>query len=168
MHNQREFGHQRRQEAMKPTIVFQHKFVESLPDVLEEKTLCVCMEFATAAHKCACVCGREVVTPFSPTDWKVIYDGKTVTLDPSIGNWSFPCRSHYWIRRDRVEWAPAWSDEEIKMGHMRDRRAKEIYFGSVEDSAQGETSDDSALVAADGSTNRFGIWRKLLKWLQGS
>lgn len=153
---------------MKPGIVLQHKFVDSLPEVLEEKTLYVCMEFTTAAHKCVCGCGREVVTPFSPTDWKMIYDGKTVTLHPSVGNWSFPCRSHYWIRRNRVEWAPAWSEEEIKMGHMRDRRAKEIYFGSIHDLVNIEASEDAAPTAAGESTQKSGIWRKLLKWLRGA
>ena len=27
------------------------------------------------------------------------------TLDPSIGNWSFACRSHYFMRKGRVVWA---------------------------------------------------------------
>ncbi|WP_417924835.1 DUF6527 family protein [Collimonas pratensis] len=27
-------------------------------------------------------------------DWSLTYDGKTVSLDPSIGNWSLPCRAH--------------------------------------------------------------------------
>ncbi len=153
---------------MKPGIVLQHKFVESLPDVLEEKTLYVCMEFATAAHKCVCGCGREVVTPFSPTDWKLLYDGRTVTLHPSIGNWNFPCRSHYWIRRDRVEWAPAWSDEEIKMGHMHDRRTKEKYFGSLEDLSRNEASKKAAPVVAKGAPSKLGAWEKILKWFKGS
>lgn len=153
---------------MKPSIVLQHKFVESLPDVLQEKTLYVCMEFATAAHKCVCGCGREVVTPLSPTDWKLLYDGRTVTLHPSIGNWNFPCRSHYWIRRDRAEWAPAWSDEEIKMGHMRDRRAKEQYFGSLEDLSRNEASKKAVPVAARGVPSKLGAWDKFLKWFKGS
>ncbi|MFC4855982.1 DUF6527 family protein [Actinophytocola glycyrrhizae] len=24
------------------------------------------------------------------------FNGETVSLSPSIGNWSFPCRSHYY------------------------------------------------------------------------
>lgn len=90
---------------MKQDIVFKPAFVESLPETLKERTLYVCMEFATASHKCACGCGKEVVTPLSPTDWKLMFDGRTVTLHPSIGNWGFECRSHYWIRGNRVEWA---------------------------------------------------------------
>ncbi|MGW5416889.1 DUF6527 family protein [Actinomadura geliboluensis] len=28
-----------------------------------------------------------------------------MSLDPSIGNWSLPCRSHYGVRRGRVQQA---------------------------------------------------------------
>lgn len=92
---------------MKQGITFEHEFVESFPDKLKERTLYVSMEFATISHRCACGCGREVVTPLSPTDWKLMFDGRTITLHPSIGNWGFECQSHYWIRGNRIEWAPS-------------------------------------------------------------
>jgi len=40
-----------------------------------------------------------VVTPLSPTGWSLIFDGETVSLYPSIGNWNFPCRSQRLDRR---------------------------------------------------------------------
>src|SRR5437899_984797 len=86
-----------------------HKFVEFVPDTLEAGVLYVSVAHGTAVHRCCCGCGREVVTPLTPTDWKVIFDGDTVSLYPSIGNWNFPCRSHYWITHNRVEWAEDWS-----------------------------------------------------------
>ena len=49
--------------------------------------------YATAVHLCACGCGNKVVTPFSPAEWQLTYDGDTVSLSPSIGNWQFPCKS---------------------------------------------------------------------------
>ena len=152
---------------MKPGITLTHRFVESLPDALEEKTLYVCMEFGTVAHACVCGCRREVVTPLSPTDWKLIYDGRTVTLHPSIGNWNLPCRSHYWIRRDRVEWAPAWSDEEIRMGRAQDRRAKELYFGSLNTPL--ETAPSKAPAAANKGTvlARPSAWQRFQQWWKG-
>jgi hypothetical protein len=79
---------------MKQPIVLDTEFVASIPDRLAEHTLYVSMEYATVAHQCCCGCGLEVVTPLSPTDWKLTYDGVSVSLHPSIGNWSFPCRSH--------------------------------------------------------------------------
>jgi Family of unknown function (DUF6527) len=82
-----------------------HKFVKSVPETLEQGVLYVSVEYATAIHKCCCGCGNEVVTPLSPKDWKLTFDGETVSLYPSIGNWNFGCRSHYWITKNRVEWA---------------------------------------------------------------
>ena len=35
----------------------------------------------------------------------VAADNGTVSLRPSIGNWQLPCRSHYFIVRNRVVWA---------------------------------------------------------------
>jgi len=101
-----------------------HEFVEHIPEELEEGVLYVSITYATAAHKCACGCGREVITPFTPTDWKMTFDGETMSLAPSIGNWNFECQSHYWIRRGRVRWAPRWSREEIDRGRARDKAGK--------------------------------------------
>jgi hypothetical protein len=41
-------------------------------------------------------------SPLSPTDWKLTFDGVSVSLHPSDGNWSFPCRSHYRIEYNRA------------------------------------------------------------------
>jgi hypothetical protein len=82
-------------------------------------------------HLCLCGCGERVVTPLSLTDWRLIFDGETVSLNPSVGNWSFDCQSHYVIKRNRVIWAPAWSRAKIETGRGRDRRAKEQYFGEA-------------------------------------
>lgn len=86
----------------------QHKFVEFIPEVLEDGVLYITLEYATALHKCVCGCGNEVVTPLSPKDWKLIFNGKAVSLYPSIGNWRFPCRSHYWIENNQIIDANRW------------------------------------------------------------
>ncbi len=114
---------------MKPSLVIRHEFVDFIPETLEERTLYVSITYATVVHRCFCGCGSEVVTPLSPTDWQLTFDGKTVSLSPSIGSWSLSCRSHYWIRRDRVEWAAQWSDRQIEAARMQDRREKLEYFG---------------------------------------
>ncbi len=101
-----------------------HEFVDSVPDTLQPGVLYVSIRFATAVHLCVCGCGHEVVTPFSPTDWRMTFDGKTISLDPSIGNWSLPCQSHYWIRANLIQWAPKWTPEQIGAGREAERRAK--------------------------------------------
>lgn len=105
-----------------------HAFVTDVPQSLDPGRLYVSLEYGTAAHLCCCGCGNEVITPLTPTDWSVIYDGETVSLDPSVGNWNLPCRSHYWIRRGEVHWAQAWSDEEIEESRERDRAAKRWFY----------------------------------------
>lgn len=97
-----------------------HRFVASVPDQLEDGVIYVSIEFATVIHKCCCGCGKEVVTPLSPTDWRLVFDGQTISLYPSIGNWSFPCQSHYWIRNSGVEWAPKWSKKQIEAARKGD------------------------------------------------
>ena len=38
------------------------------------------------------------------------YNGKEITLTPSIGNYEFLCQSHYFIRHNMVEWCTSDSD----------------------------------------------------------
>jgi len=81
-----------------------HCFVHYIPEQLEPGTIYISIDYATAVHICCCGCGEQVVTPFNPTDWKLIFDGETISLYPSIGNWKFKCRSHYWINKNIIEW----------------------------------------------------------------
>ena len=105
-----------------------HKFVKNIPDSLEDGVLYISIEYATAIHKCCCGCGCEVVTPFSPTDWELIFNGKTVSLSPSIGNWGLACKSHYWITNNKIVWAPKWSKEKIKLNNSKDKSRKKNYY----------------------------------------
>jgi len=148
---------------MRQGIVLTHEFVEFIPDDLKEGTIYVSMGFATVAHKCCCGCGKEVVTPLSPTDWKLIFDGKTISLDPSIGNWGFDCKSHYWIRNNRVKWAARWSQEEIDNGRSRHRFAKKAYYDTAKATTDSVTKDNVGRLEV-GKAER-GFWRTLRKWL---
>ncbi len=108
--------------------ILQHKFVEFMPDEIEDGTLYISIEYCTAIHKCVCGCGNEVVTPLSPTDWEFTFDGKSVSLSPSIGNWNFECKSHYWIVRNKVKHARKWTDWEIDNDRDRDSKRKKRFF----------------------------------------
>ena len=116
---------------MKRMTKLAHKFVEFIPEIMEEGTLYVSMENEMVIHKCCCGCGNEVVTPLSPTDWLLTFDGRSITLHPSIGNWGFDCRSHYWIRGGKVKWSGQWSSEEIEAGRAADLMAKKQYFAEA-------------------------------------
>lgn len=101
--------------------------MEFIPKDLEPGVLYISTRFRTAIHLCACGCGNKTVTPLSPVRWKIIFDGRTVSLDPSIGNWSFPCRSHYWIHDNRILWAEEWSNEKVQK-MRRVERKKEVRY----------------------------------------
>ena len=113
---------------IKREISLSHEFVDFIPADLQEGKLYISIPYATATHKCCCGCGKEVVTPLSPTDWKLIFDGQSVSLDPSIGNWSFDCQSHYWIKRNQAIWSYHWSQEQIQNNRAYDRNNKEHYY----------------------------------------
>jgi hypothetical protein len=110
----------------------QFEFVELMPAMLEDGVIYISMEYATASHLCLCGCGEKVVTPFSPTDWNLMFDGVSISISPSIGNWDFACRSHYWITNSEVRWAPLWTREQILAARARERFAKEKYYGEQE------------------------------------
>jgi hypothetical protein len=136
------------------------EFVEFVPSEIEDGVIYVSMAYGTAVHKCCCGCGEKVVTPFSPTDWKLIFDGDSVSLHPSIGNWSFKCRSHYWIRRNRIHWAGRMSQAQIDAGRAHDRFVKENYF---------KTHEAVETVVGDGEkgTGGAGIRSRLANWWSG-
>lgn len=109
----------------------EHRFVHYVPEKLDPGVLYISLEFCTAAHSCCCGCGAEVVTPLSPAQWRMTFDGESVSLWPSIGNWSLRCRSHYVIDRGNVLTAPPWSDAQVEAGRQRDRDARVQHYEAV-------------------------------------
>ena len=106
----------------------QHKFVRLIPNVIEQGVLYISIEYCTIIHKCICGCNNEVVTPISPTDWKIVFDGETISLSPSIGNWNFDCKSHYWIIHNEIRLARRWNKDEIAKSKKHDQKIKKDYF----------------------------------------
>jgi hypothetical protein len=113
------------------TNTFAPEFVEYIPGHLDNGVLYVSIPYCTAVHKCACGCGNKVVTPISPADWQILFDGEGLSLFPSVGNWGFPCKAHYWISSNKVSWAKAWTPEQIAHGRARERRAHAEYFATA-------------------------------------
>ncbi len=142
---------------------FDHEFVEFIPSELKEGVLYVSVRYATAVHKCACGCGNKVVTPISPVDWQLLFDGDSVSLTPSIGNWEFPCRSHYWIKSDKVRWAKAWTPEEVAAGRQREARDHERYFASRR--AAGNSTGQTDAEAQTERRPRKRLLARVLQWL---
>jgi hypothetical protein len=137
-----------------------HRFVQHIPDRLEPGVLYVSMEYGTATHSCCCGCGEEVVTPFTPTDWKMTFDGETVSLWPSIGNWNLPCRSHYVIERGRVIQAVPWTYEQIAAERRRDTAAKARHY----DTSKPTDAVKPTPVPIEASEDALDLWSRIKHW----
>lgn len=103
-------------------------WVENMPEKMKKGDLYISIKHNLTEHRCACGCGTEVSLPLGQSEWKIEYDGETISLWPSIGNWRLPCKSHYMIVKNKTEWCKKWSEEKIHIGRMRDRDAKRKYI----------------------------------------
>lgn len=143
-------------------LTLRHQFVECVPERLEDGVVYVSITYATVVHRCCCGCGQEVVTPLSRKGWTLSFDGESISLSPSIGNWSFPCRSHYWIRRNGVQWANRWSRDEVEA-------AREA--GLIRRSSGGKDHQSAPAVAAEftqaPSPPNWTALQKLGRWFRG-
>lgn len=101
------------------------EFVEFAPAALSPGVLYISERFQTALHMCPCGCGEKVITPLSPARWQLRRHDDTVSLHPSIGNWDYACRSHYYIRRNKIVWAEQFCQREIAHVKERDRQDAE-------------------------------------------
>jgi hypothetical protein len=149
---------------MSRRFALEHEFVEYIPETPDPGTIYVSIGYATAVHLCCCGCGSEVVTPISPVDWQLTFDGETVSLHPSIGNWSLPCRSHYWIRKNEVAWARPWTERQIAAGREMDRIATEDRYAKAPPRKNGEA--DGLAVGDDARSLQLTLWRRIVRALR--
>jgi|ERR1043165_61937 hypothetical protein len=149
---------------MRERVQLGHKFVEFIPRELEPNTVYVSIPYSTAIHSCCCGCGNRVVTPLSPADWRLIFDGRSVSLEPSIGNWSFPCRSHYWIRNNRVIWSDDWTESEIDAARRRDARAHTAYYDRHTEKPKASPGDGKRKGSC---RKKKGLKSKIKSWFEG-
>lgn len=78
-------------------------FVEFIPEKIEPGRIYISERFKTSSHLCACGCGELTVMPFGKGGWQFTKEAEgKVTFQPSIGNWKFKCRSHYYITRNKI------------------------------------------------------------------
>jgi hypothetical protein len=144
---------------------FQHVFVESFPDDLEPSMLYVSMDFASVAHKCACGCGLPIYTPLTPLGWRLIYDGESISLYPSLAHDGAPCRSHYWIQRNTIRWGNALSKEQAQHIHQSTMASLDRFY--EQRAAPQAPVEQGALISAAPST-QDPRWKRIWRWLFGN
>lgn len=103
-----------------------------MPKAFEPGILYVSEEFSVAGHLCPCGCGNKIITPLGPTDWKFVEEDGKATLDPSIGNWQIPCRSHYWITDGEIDWSYQWTDRQIRAGRKAEKKRTKAYYKKLD------------------------------------
>jgi hypothetical protein len=142
------------------------KLVELIPTQVEEGVLYISEKYGTAIHKCCCGCGQEVVTPLSPVQWQLHRVGESVTLSPSIGNWNFRCKSHYWIRQNRVEWAGSMKEQQIRLVQKRDRLDLENFTKQSNLRKLGKATNLPEQDKKTDEKSKRGIWQNFLDWVK--
>jgi hypothetical protein len=147
----------------------EHRFVRNVPRELERGVLYISMDYATAVHSCCCGCGDRVVTPFTPTDWRMTFDGESISLYPSVGNWNQKCRSHYVIQQNRVLEANGWSNSQIDTEVHRDKKAKAAYYSQQRDVQSGVASTAAGYISSPATQVNVrpvpSIWSRFKVWL---
>lgn len=73
------------------------KYVEFIPEELEDGILYISEKYKCVIHLCLCGCKGQTVTPLYQNQWTLIKNGDKVSLSPSIANNYFECKSHYII-----------------------------------------------------------------------
>jgi Family of unknown function (DUF6527) len=131
------------------------EFVEFIPEPLQPGVIYVSRRYSTASHLCCCGCGLETVTPLNAAKWNLTERGGLVSLWPSVGNWNFPCQSHYIIRNGRVVWAAKLSPGMIAEVKSLDHRDAELLAL--------RRADPLNVLAA----NLAAAWRAFVRWFGG-
>jgi len=86
------------------------EYVDFIPTVeyfMKEGVLYISKVFKTTSHLCACGCGNVVVLPFGRRAgmfWTLTERLSGITMRPSVGSFNLPCKSHYYITDNEVEW----------------------------------------------------------------
>lgn len=92
-------------------------FVDSAPETLEPGVMYISTRYRAIIHLCLCGCQEKVVLNLDsdPESWRITYDGRSISIEPSIGNVGLPCRSHYVVLRNRVRWLRPLLDVDPKV-----------------------------------------------------
>ena len=105
-----------------------------MSSILESGILYVSMKYAICGHLCPCGCGEKVITPLSPKQWKIAYNGEDVTLYPSIGNYAFACQSHYFLTNGNIIWV---GERDVEKGKRKKKGLLAKLFNSKKDKKNG-------------------------------
>lgn len=131
-----------------------YTFVDYIPEDLDEGVIYIALEFGAVIHLCCDGCGERVSTPLHPAQWKLIFDGETVSIQPSVGSSELACNSHYIIERNRVRWCRPLTEWKAAKDRAADVATVDRYFDPKVLPRSGPSAQQP--------TKRVGLWRRLL------
>ena len=116
------------------------KFVEFIPTEGEDLisgTVYISMKHGMVVYRCPCGCGGLSEFMLDPIRFRLEYDGTHVSFYPSIGISYLECRSHYWIRNNRIEWCAPLGEWEAELAQRRElSRALEVHRSEESNSSK--------------------------------
>lgn len=76
---------------------------------LDEGVLYIVDDSPYVQYLCPCGCGSDVLLPTNKHErgydgWGFVETGGAVSLSPSVYSSGLPCKSHYFIRNNRIDW----------------------------------------------------------------
>ena len=113
------------------SVTLMPSFVQFIPEHrdLKEGILYVSMQYGVVVHFCPCGCGHLSELTLDQDRWMLSYNGVSLSLTPSIGNSRLPCRSHYWIKDNKVIWCERMTKSAASMKDAAETRARELTHG---------------------------------------
>ena len=84
------------------------KKLEYLPYVsdLQENVIYISDTYMVSKHLCLCGCGQLTVMPLGKGQWNYqINTNNKISMQPSVGNFQLPCKSHYIISKGGANFA---------------------------------------------------------------
>lgn len=99
--------HLRRRKRLKTVVLVQS--MNDIPANTGSKLYLVYRggQYRRAVLNCPCRCGRRIdinLNKHSSPHWVVTHNGNEASLDPSLWVPADQCGSHFFIRRNRIEW----------------------------------------------------------------
>lgn len=94
-------------------------------------------------------------------------NGGRVSLWPSIGNWSYPCRSHYVIRDNCVLEAKPMTERQIQRVKANDRADKTAQIDATnyaKEAAMLAHASNANVLPTHGGQPNINLLQKLILW----
>ena len=105
------------------------RFVESIPPGRPPAgEFLISIKYGMGVLRCPCGCGNTMDVNIEPHRWSIKWDGEHISVCPSISSDWMGCRSHYWVRRNRIVWGYPISRTAEEKKEKEEAKARERIY----------------------------------------